>query len=154
MNHVADGAGLVVERRTSADIHGFRGGDLNVIDVLVGPERFEHGVGEPQDEHVAHEFLAEVVVDAVDGILFEDAAEGAIQRSGGWKIVSERLLDDDALPAHVFAIDAAPLPAFQHQTGFIDALDDGFVELRRDREVEQHTTFRTKPRGHDLRGSV
>ena len=71
LNHVADGAGLVVERAAALHAEILRHGDLNALDVLAVPERFQERVGEAEEDHVVHRPLAEVVVDAEDVIFVE-----------------------------------------------------------------------------------
>ena len=48
-------------------------GDLDVVDVVAVPDRLEQPVGEAEREHVLDGLLAQVVVDAEDLVLVEDA---------------------------------------------------------------------------------
>ena len=70
-NHVAERAGGFVETTAVFDADGFRGGDLNVIDVIAIPERLDDVVGKAEDHHVLHGLFAEIVVDAVDLFLVQ-----------------------------------------------------------------------------------
>ena len=54
-----------------ADLLGH--GDLDVVDVVLVPDRLEQVVGEPEGQHVLDRLLAEVVVDAVELALLEGA---------------------------------------------------------------------------------
>ena len=49
--------------------------DLHVLDVVAVPDRLEERVGEAEVEDVLHRLLAEVVVDAEDALLGEDAVQ-------------------------------------------------------------------------------
>ncbi len=62
------------------------------------PDGLEDGVGEAEDHEVLHGLLAEVVIDAEDVFIFEDAAEHAVEVGGGLDIAAEGLFDNDPLP--------------------------------------------------------
>ena len=63
---------VVAGARADADVLGR--GDLDVVDVVAVPDRLEHVVREPERHHVLDGLLAQVVVDAEDLALAEDAA--------------------------------------------------------------------------------
>ena len=67
LHHVAQGAGMFVERAAAA-FHAdrFRGRDLHVIDILAIEQRLEDGVAEAKRQQVLHRVLAQIVVDAID----------------------------------------------------------------------------------------
>ena len=96
LDHVADGAGLLVVGRAAFDAEGLGDGDLDVVDVLAVPDRLEYAVGEPEREDVLHRLLAEVMVDAID--LFLGRRPASLARAPR-RVPAERLLDDDARPA-------------------------------------------------------
>jgi hypothetical protein len=62
-DHVAVGAGVVVEIRAPLDREGLGHVDLHVGDVLAVPHRLEQAVGEPEGQDVVDRLLAEEVVD-------------------------------------------------------------------------------------------
>ena len=68
-DHVAEGAGGLVELAARADRQRLGDVDLHVVDVLAVPQRLEEAVGEPQREHVQRRLLAQEVVDAEDLVL-------------------------------------------------------------------------------------
>ena len=111
LEHVARGAGLLVERAAVLDADRLGHGDLHVVDVAPVPERLEDAVAEAEDQQVADRLLAEVVVDAVDLRLAEDLADLAVQPLRGVEVVAERLLDDDPPPAAVVVLVVQPDPA-------------------------------------------
>ena len=98
LNHVADRARLIVERGALSNRNRLCRRDLHVVDVLLIPNRLEDRVREAQDKHRLHEFLAEIVIDAIDRLFFKCTAEAAIQTRGTHGIVAEWLLDNDPLP--------------------------------------------------------
>jgi hypothetical protein len=105
-HHVAQRAGRVVKAPTAPDTESLRDGDLHVIDVIAIPDRFEQSVGETQNQDVLHRLLAEIMIDAKDLALVEDATQIVIELLRGLQIGPERLLDDDAPPSVVGAREA------------------------------------------------
>ena len=95
LEDVARCAGLLVERAATFDAEVLGDGDLHVIHVAPVPERLEDAVAEAEDQHVADRLLAQVVVDAIDLRLVEDA-QHVVQGARAVEVVAERLLDDDA----------------------------------------------------------
>ncbi len=96
LHDVARGPGLFVELAAAldADVLGHR--DLDVIDVVAVPDGLEDRVAEAQDDQVLDGLLAQVVVDAEDLPLVEDAVQLGVERVAAGEIVPEGLLDDDA----------------------------------------------------------
>ena len=87
---------IVARTRADADVLGHR--DLHGIDVVRLPQGLEHGVREAHRHDVLDGFLAQVVVDAEDILLVKDLRDDVGELLRGLKVVSERLLDDDATP--------------------------------------------------------
>ena len=75
-----------------------RHGDLHALDVAAIPERRQEWIREPEEEHVVHRPLAQVVIDAKDRLLLEGAEQRAVERLGRGKVVAEGLFDDDSRP--------------------------------------------------------
>eukprot|EP00958_Prasinococcus_capsulatus_P011868 scaffold1183_cov418-Prasinococcus_capsulatus_cf.AAC.14 len=73
--------------------------DLHVGHVVPVPERTEKSVGESHDDQVLHNFLAEVVIDAVQLILAEKAAYLPVQLLRCLQVAPERLLNHHSRPA-------------------------------------------------------
>ena len=73
LEDVAAGAGLLVERAATLDAQVLAHGDLHVVHVAPVPERLEDAVAEAEHQQVADGVLAQVVVDAIDLRLVEDA---------------------------------------------------------------------------------
>src|SRR4029077_19249117 len=73
------------------------------------------------EQEVLHRLLPEIVVDAEDRRLVEDAMERRVQGPGRGQVAAERLLQDD--------------PRALRAPGLAETLDDRREEARRDREV-------------------
>ncbi len=98
LEHVAHDAGFLVVLAALLDADRLRRRDLHVVDPLPVPDRLEDRVGEAQHQHVLHRLLAEVVIDAVDLMLGEQAEHELVERQRALEAAAERLLDDDARP--------------------------------------------------------
>ncbi len=81
-HHVAQRPGGVIEAAAVANAELFLDRDLDVVDVVAIPDRLEHAVGETQHQDVLDGFLAEVMVDPVDLLLFGDLKQFGVQRPG------------------------------------------------------------------------
>ena len=77
LHHVAQRAGLVVELRAPLDAELLGDRDLHVLDAAAAPQRLEQRVAEAQRQQVLHRLLAEIVIDAKDLLLGEDARRRA-----------------------------------------------------------------------------
>ena len=101
LHHVAQRAGriVIVPRRLDTQRLGDR--DLHVIDMVAVPDRLEQAVGEAQHQDVLHRLLAQIVVDAENLILAENAEQLSIELPRRGEVGAERLLDDDAPPGAV-----------------------------------------------------
>ena len=111
-DHVAEGAGLLVEAGAARDGERLGDVDLDVVDVISVPDRLEEAVGEAQGEDVLDRLLAEEVVDAEDVRLAEDGVHGRVELLRAREIDAERLLDDDAR-----ALGEAGLAEHRHDPG-------------------------------------
>ncbi len=95
---------LVVVRAAVLDADVLGDGHLHVVDVAPIPGRLEDAVGEPERHDVLDGFLPEVVIDAVDLRLAQARRRQLrVERARAREVVAERLLDDHAPPALVFA---------------------------------------------------
>ena len=72
LDHIANGAGLIVESAATLHAEILRHRDLHALDVIAIPEWLHERVGESEDDHVVHRPLAEIVVDAKDRGFGED----------------------------------------------------------------------------------
>ena len=93
LHDVAHRARLFIE--PPATLHAERLGhrDLHVVDEVAVPDGLEDAVREAQDEDVLDGLLAQVVVDAEDLALVEDAQDPLVELAGRGQVGPERLLD-------------------------------------------------------------
>ena len=96
LDHVANGAGLIVETAAAFDAEIFRHGDLHALDVVAIPERLHERVGEAEDHHVVDRPLAEIMVDAKDGGLGEDCVQDPVELLRRGQVMAEGFLHNDA----------------------------------------------------------
>ena len=99
LDHVADGAGLLVEGAAALHAEILRHGDLHALDVIAVPDRLQERVGEAEEQQVLHRALAQVMVDAEDRRLVEVAQQDAVEGLRRGEVRAERLFDDDASAA-------------------------------------------------------
>ncbi len=83
LKHVAHHAGLVIIAAAIFHAHGFRRGNLHVVDVAPVPDRLENGVGETENHDVLHRLFAEIVIDSVDLFFIEHFVHSAVELPGG-----------------------------------------------------------------------
>src|SRR6201998_1470370 len=98
LNHVAQRAGSFVKAAAAFDTEGFGRGDLHVVHVIAVPERFEDAVAETENQKILHRVFAEIVVDAIDLLLFENIVNNLVEFVSASQVASEGFLDDDAPP--------------------------------------------------------
>src|SRR5260370_8722577 len=99
MNHVTYRPGLFIVITAPLDSDRFGICDLNVIDILPIPERFPNAVGKTKYQQILHGLFAEIVIDTINLIFFEDQSEFRIEFQSALQIMSERLLNYDPRPA-------------------------------------------------------
>ena len=127
LDDVAGSADAVVVAGARADTDVFSHRNLHGIDVVGLPQRLEHGVREAHRHDVLDGFLAQVVVDAEDILLVKNLRDDVGELLRGLKVVSERLLDDDATPFAALSL---------VQAGIRQVLGHDGEVRRRNRQVE------------------
>ena len=127
LHHVAQRAGLLVERPAPLHAQRFRRGNLHVVDVIAVPDRLKDSVGKAEDQNVLHRLLAQVVVDAEDLALVEDRVHLVVQLARRIQIVAEGLFNHHRRHA---------LFRLRHALR-AEVLDDAGKELRRGGQIEQ-----------------
>src|SRR6266404_7335264 len=104
LNHVAQRAGLFIVSAATFNAEPFGVSDLNVIDILPVPKRFEDTVRKTKDQQVLHGLFAEIMIDAKDLLLFKNFCELLVEGARAFEVMAERFLDDDTRPALVFGL--------------------------------------------------
>src|ERR1700757_4630893 len=95
LDHVADRAGLIIERTAALHAEILRHGDLNTSNKLAIPERLQESVCEAKEDHAVNGSLAKVVVDAEDVIFVEPGEQYPVELVRRGEVASKRLLDND-----------------------------------------------------------
>jgi hypothetical protein len=116
LDDVAHGASFLVERSAGANAYILGDRDLDVVDVVLVPDRLEDPVGEPQGKDVLDRLLAEVVVDAVDLGLIEVPLELGVEILGTPEVPPERLLYYQPRPAALFPCVPRSLSSFSNNS--------------------------------------
>ena len=129
LDHVTQGAGLLVELAAAGDAERFGHRDLHAGDVVAVPHRLEERVGEAEVQQVLHRLLAEVMIDAKDAALGEVLVQRHIELPGALEIAAEGLLHH-----HAGALSG----------GRGQVLDHDREHARRDGEVVQRALRRTE----------
>src|SRR5690606_22329162 len=96
MDDVAQASRALIEGAPPFHSKGFCKRDLHTVDVIAVPDRLQKGVGEPEVQDVHDRFLAQEVIDTVDGFFGEDCACNPIEMLCRSQIAAERLLQDHA----------------------------------------------------------
>ena len=99
LQHVAQGARLVVIIGTRLDAGLLADRDLHVVHEIAVPQRLDHQVRKTEYQQVLYALLGEVMVDAVDLLLVEMAVQQLIEPLRTFDVVAERLLHDNAMQA-------------------------------------------------------
>src|SRR6266550_2157473 len=96
LNHIADCAGLIIERASALNSKVLRHSNLYALDLIAVPERFQNRILEAEEDHVVHRPLSQVMVDAEDVLLIEGAEQDPIKLLCGGEVVTEGFFNDDA----------------------------------------------------------
>ncbi len=95
LHHVAQRADAVIIGDAAFQAHGFADSDLDMVDAGRVPQGFEHQIAKAQRQQVLDGFLAQIMVDAENLILFEQRADAVIDLLGGSQILADRLFHRD-----------------------------------------------------------
>src|SRR5690606_34388165 len=68
---------------------------LYMVDVVPVPYGLKHRIRKAEGKEILYGFFAEVVIDPIDLIFLEDAAQQFIQCASGFEVVAERLLNNN-----------------------------------------------------------
>jgi len=93
LHQVLECADLVVVAGASLEREGLVPDDVDLLDVLAGPDRVEHAVGQTRCEHVLDAGHGQEVVDAKDVTLVEPFGEEAVESHRAVEVIPERLLE-------------------------------------------------------------
>ena len=91
LDHISQGADLVIIGGASPDSFCFTDGNLDMIDVFAIPDRLEHAIGEAQHHQILNRLFSQIMINAKDLRFIEHLCERRIDLFRGFKIVSDRL---------------------------------------------------------------
>ena len=103
LEHVPEHAGLVVVARPPGDRLRLEDCDLDVVDVVSGPDGLKDSVGEPEHKQVLDGFLTQIVVDAEHLVLGENRVDQLIEFLGRRQVGAEGFFDNHPPPTIRFA---------------------------------------------------
>src|SRR5262249_19708297 len=96
LNHVADGAGLIIERPPALYPEILRHGDLYALDLITVPERLQERILESEEHHVMDWSFSQIMIDAEDVLFVKSTEQNLVKRLRRGQVVAEGLFDDDA----------------------------------------------------------
>ena len=129
LHHIPQCARLLEVTAAAFDANALRHRNLHIIHVVAVPNRLENPVGESKDQDILNGLFAQVVIDAIDLVLFEDRQYMVIELVGACQITAKRFFNNDARPV-------ARLGRFD-QVRRAQERDDRFVDRRRRRKIEE-----------------
>ena len=132
-DHVAQGAGRLVEMAAFLHADRFRRRDLYMIDAVAVPDRLEQSIGKAKRHDALDRILAEKVVDAEYLVLVQRAPDVGVQFARRTEAMAERLLDHHAAPEPALAVFILLLIG---ELGLAELLYHGAEQPIRDREIE------------------
>ena len=95
LHHISDCADFIIKFSSSRDTELLGHRNLNAMDVVAVPDRFEKGVGEAKEEEILNRLFAKIMVYPEDIGFRKDRAQRGVQGSGGGEISSKRLLKNN-----------------------------------------------------------
>lgn len=99
LHDVSDDAVLVEEGTPALNAERLLEYHLNVGDVFVAPLGFEQTIAEPKGQQVLDHLFAQVVINPVDLVLFEQRSQRFGQRIGRLAVTAEGLLNYEPRPS-------------------------------------------------------
>src|SRR3990167_791021 len=139
LSDVAERARRVVKRAAFFGADRFEESDFNLLDQLFPPRNLEEVVRETERQNILQHFFREVVIDAINLLLFEEFCESVVDCVRSLAIVTKGLLDHDPRPPAVYTTRLG-------ETAFCDMTRNRRIKLRRHSEIEElvctHSPFR------------
>src|ERR1700739_3478007 len=101
-HHVTERSGHIKVAAAFFHTHGFRDGDLNMVNVAPVPDGFKNAVAETEHQDVLHSFFAKVVIDTENLTFSQHFADLAVHRFGRLQVIAKGLFKNYAPPVSVF----------------------------------------------------
>src|ERR1700730_17450716 len=96
LEDIARRADFLIETTAPSYAEVLRHRDLHGVNVIPVPDRVEERISKPEVEEVLHWFLAEKVVDAIDGGLGEELMDGPIERLRRGEVATKGFFHDQS----------------------------------------------------------
>src|SRR5258707_6318575 len=92
LDHVADGARLIVKNASSLDPEILRHGDLYAFHIVTVPKGLQDRVGETEEDHVVDRSFSEIMINPEDRGLLAQARQDACTAFCRIQFTSKRLV--------------------------------------------------------------
>ena len=96
LNHVAQRARFLIVAGSRSHAFRLTDGNLDVIDILMVPDRFENTVGKPDHHKILNRLFPEIVIDPENLRFIEHLAGHFIDLLGRGQVAPHRFFDDDS----------------------------------------------------------
>ncbi len=103
-HHIAQRARRLVKFAALLHAHRFGDGDLNMIDAVAIPDRFEQPIGEAQRHDALDRVFSQKMIDAENLVLAQCAQDVSVERTRRIQAVAERLFNHHAPPIAMLAV--------------------------------------------------
>src|SRR5258708_7367407 len=104
LDHIADGAGLIIEGPSALDAEILCHRYLHALDIVAIPECFHKRICEAEGDHVIHRPLAQIVVDPENCTFIELSEKDSIEVLRRSQVMPERFFDDNPSPCRAAAM--------------------------------------------------
>src|SRR3989338_8106267 len=129
----------VVKRAAFFGANRFEEPDFDFLNQLFSPRNLEEVIRKTERQDVLQHFLREIVIDAINLLLFEEFRESIVDCVRSPAVVTKRFLHDNPRPPAVYTTRLG-------ETAFCDMTRNRRVKLWRHSEIEElvctHTPFR------------
>ncbi len=96
LDHIANGAGLIVEGSAALDPERLRHRDLHALDVAAVTQRLEERINKAEKDHIVDRPLPQIVVDPKNRFLVEGPEQDPVELLRRGDIMTKGFFDDDA----------------------------------------------------------
>src|SRR5260221_8861455 len=131
LENLAEGSRLVIVVATRSHTYCFGHGDLNMVDVLMVPDRLEYRIGKAEYGDILYRFLAQIVIDAVNLLFVVHGAQTFVKCARRIEISTKGLLHDN--PRVALTLVEASLAKHFGNPG---------IQVRGDSQIKQAVAFR------------
>src|SRR5215469_11253518 len=106
LHHVTNSTRFLVVGSASFQSDILCHSNLYVVNITPVPHRLEDAICQAKNKNILYCFFAEIMIDAIDLLFFEDPGNLAVQFACRYQVMPKRLFNDDARPAFAVSIQA------------------------------------------------